>query len=157
MGDFQSAFNGLYQVSYRVAFRLTGRRSDAEDIAHEALARAYVRWSRIAEYPEAWVSGVSMNLAIDGIRRQNKPWARWLPPPLVDAPTVDRLGLQRALAALPARQREVVALRYLADLPEDTVAGALKCSPDAVKQDASRGLAALRQSSSIAPRGSVVI
>ena len=149
MGDFQSAFNGLYQVAYRVAFRLTGRRTDAEDIAQEALARAYVRWPRINEYPEAWVSRVSMNLAIDGIRRQNQPWAKLLPPPLVDPPTADRLDLQRALAALPTRQREVVALRYLADLPEETVARALKCSAGTVKQHASRGLAALRHSSAI--------
>src|SRR4051812_32515505 len=148
MGDFQSAFNGLYHVAYRGAFRLTRRRTDAEDIAQEALARAYVRWSRIAEYPEAWVSRVTMNLAIDWIRRQQQPWARLLPPPLVDAPTPDRLDLQRALAALPDRQRQVVAMRYLADLPEETVARALKCSPGTVKQHASRGLAKLRQSTS---------
>ena len=48
------------------------------------------------------------------------------------------------LRSLSRRQREVVALRYLADLPEADVARALGCSVGTVKQHASRGLAALR-------------
>ena len=48
------------------------------------------------------------------------------------------------LRRLSRRQREVVAMRYLADLPEAEVAAALGCSVGTVKQHASRGLAALR-------------
>jgi RNA polymerase sigma factor (sigma-70 family) len=54
------------------------------------------------------------------------------------------VDLVRALRALPRRQREVVALRYLADRPEAEVADLLGCSAGAVKQHAHRGLAALR-------------
>src|SRR5215210_1842458 len=115
MGDFQSAFNGLYRLAYRVAYRLTGRRTDAEDIAQEALARAYVRWPKIESYAEAWVSRVSMNLALDGLRRQQRPTWMLVPSgPTVGTPTPERLDLQRALLALPKRQRQVIALRYLA-------------------------------------------
>ena len=57
---------------------------------------------------------------------------------------MDRVDLVRALRALPRRQREVVALRYLADRPEAEVADLLGCSAGAVKQHAHRGLAALR-------------
>jgi len=56
----------------------------------------------------------------------------------------ERVDLNRALATLPRRQREVVLLRYVVDLPENEVARQLSCSPGTVKTHASRGLAALR-------------
>lgn len=67
---------------------------------------------------------------------------RALPPP----DPVDHVELVAALRSLPRRQREVVALRYLADLPEAEVAALLGCAPGTVKQHAHRGLAALRRS-----------
>ncbi len=112
-----------------------------------------MRWPRIEAFAEAWVSRVSMNLALDGLRRQQRPWmpsALLTSGPEVGVPNAERLDLQRALLSLPRRQREVVALRYLADLPEQAVADVLKCSPGTVKQHASRGLAALRRSDAVA-------
>ena len=50
-----------------------------------------------------------------------------------------------ALAALPRRQREVLALRYYLDLSEREIAETLGISPGAVKSHASRGAAALRR------------
>ena len=44
----------------------------------------------------------------------------------------------------PAVEREVLALRYLADLTEADVAAALGCSVGAVKRHGHRGIAALR-------------
>jgi RNA polymerase sigma factor (sigma-70 family) len=49
------------------------------------------------------------------------------------------------LRRLPARQREVVVLRYVADVSEEDVASSLGISAGAVKAHASRGLARLRQ------------
>jgi RNA polymerase sigma-70 factor (sigma-E family) len=50
-----------------------------------------------------------------------------------------------ALAALPRRQREVLALRYYLDLSEAEIAESLAISRGAVKSHASRGAAALRE------------
>ena len=49
-----------------------------------------------------------------------------------------------ALRGLPARQREVLALRYYSELSEAEIADALGISRGAVKSHASRGAAALR-------------
>ena len=49
-----------------------------------------------------------------------------------------------ALRTLPSRQREVLVLRYYADLSEADIAEALGISRGAVKSHASRGMAALR-------------
>ena len=51
-----------------------------------------------------------------------------------------------ALAELPRRQREVIALRYYVDLSEAEIAETLGISRGAVKSHASRGAAALRAS-----------
>jgi RNA polymerase sigma-70 factor (sigma-E family) len=144
--SFELAFAGLYRLAYTVAFRIVGDRPEAEDIAQEALARASLRWARLHEHPEGWVSRVASNLAIDRYRRRRRE--RRLPTgPLgvVDDRVSERADLVTALRRLPRRQREVVVLRYLADVSEADVAAALGCSAGAVKTHASRGLAALRR------------
>src|SRR5262249_57892629 len=67
---FEEAFEDLYLRAYGVAYQLLGRRSEAEDVAQETLARAFVRWRRIRSYAEAWVVRVAGNLAIDAWRRR---------------------------------------------------------------------------------------
>lgn len=56
-----------------------------------------------------------------------------------------RLRLGKALRALPARQREVIALHYLADLREADIAVTLGISLSTVKTHIHRGIAALRR------------
>jgi RNA polymerase sigma factor (sigma-70 family) len=124
---------------------MVGSREDARDIAQEAMARAFSHWRRASRYPEAWVSRVTANLAIDLLRRGGRVRPLRLETADDHGPLVaQRLELVRALQGLPRRQREVVVMRYLADLPEALVATELGCSPGSVKQHASRGLAALR-------------
>jgi len=145
---FEEAFEGLYGRAYGVAYQLLGRRSEAEDVAQETLARAYVRWRRIRDHAEAWVVRVAANLAVDVWRRRRRLAEGEAPgaDPTTPPPDGQRVDLHRALGRLSKRQREVIVLRFLADLPEAEVARALGCSPGAVKQHASRGLAALRTS-----------
>jgi RNA polymerase sigma factor (sigma-70 family) len=49
-----------------------------------------------------------------------------------------------ALRQIPTKQREVVVLRYVLDLPERDVAALLQVSPGTVKSQAAKGLAKLR-------------
>jgi RNA polymerase sigma factor (sigma-70 family) len=53
--------------------------------------------------------------------------------------------VRRALAALPARQRAVLVLRYFEDLPEAQVADLLGCSVGTVKTHTSRAIRRLRE------------
>jgi RNA polymerase sigma factor (sigma-70 family) len=57
---------------------------------------------------------------------------------------VRRRTVLDAMAELPRRQREVLALRYYLDLSEREIAETLGISQGAVKSHASRGAAALR-------------
>src|SRR4029079_18034719 len=58
--------------------------------------------------------------------------------------TLERDEVMSALRTLPQRQREVLVLRYYADLSEAEIAGVIGISQGAVKSHASRGIAALR-------------
>ena len=144
---FETLFRELYVPAYAVALRILRDRQDAEDAASEALARAASSWRRIqaVEYQRAWVLRVTANVSIDMIRRR-----RTVEGEVADAGRLldaaeDRLVLAGALAKLPKRQREVIVLRYLADMTEVQVAEHLNISQGAVKQHAHRGLASLRE------------
>jgi RNA polymerase sigma-70 factor (sigma-E family) len=143
---YEEAFEDLYLRAYGVAYQLVGRRSESEDVAQETLARAFVHWRKIRGYAEAWVVRVAGNLAIDSWRRTNRLAADHAnrADTTSPGPSGQRVDLHRALATLSRRQREVIVLRFLADLPEADVARALGCSVGSVKQHASRGLATLR-------------
>jgi RNA polymerase sigma factor (sigma-70 family) len=144
---FEASFDGLFDRAYRLAYRLVGHPELAEDVAAEALARAFAHWPRISrlEYRDAWVLRVATNLALDALRRKAPdlplaPMGARQP----DEAVVLRLALGAALRSLPRRQRQTVALRYLAELSADEVAEALRISPGSVKTHVYRGLTALR-------------
>jgi RNA polymerase sigma-70 factor (sigma-E family) len=146
---FEEVFPVLMRDAYRVAYRLLGDRTDAEDIAQEACARTYSRWSSVRDHAEPWCVRVSSNLALDTLRaraRANRRNERIRVNEATPVPAVEaRLDLYAALEKLPRRQRETVVLRYLGDLSEAQTADLLGCSPGSVKTHASRGLAALRE------------
>ncbi|HEU5150363.1 MAG TPA: sigma-70 family RNA polymerase sigma factor [Iamia sp.] len=152
MDRFGDAFDDLSAVAHRVAYRLLGDRSEAEEVTQEALVRVYLRWRRVGPYAEAWTARVAANLALDHHRRRSRQrrHAETVAPTTATdvadpaAGLVSRLELAEGLRRLPRRQREVVTLRYLADVSEAETARLLGCSPGTVKQHAHRGLAALR-------------
>lgn len=123
-GGFADEFEALFATAFTVTRRLLGNVTDAEDAAAEAVARTLLAWRRLAGQPHrhAWVARVATNVAIDQLRRR-----RNLPVPTTEAPDAMeeatlRLALGVALQKLPKRQRQVVAMRYLADLDEAAVA-----------------------------------
>lgn len=143
--SFDAAYPALFRRAYRAAYRLLGERTEAEEVAQEALTRALVRWRRLADYAEPWVVRVATNLAIDVVRRRNRQREETTEHMVLDAYVDERVDLVRALSTLPRRQREVVVLRYLGDFSEATVATALGLSSGTVKLHSARGLEALRR------------
>jgi RNA polymerase sigma factor (sigma-70 family) len=150
--EFADSYPTLFRCSMRLAHRLTRDPSLAEDLAAEALARAYARWGQVrqARSPEAWVQRVTANLVIDHARR-SRVAADALPllgsqdVVRVDDHVTLRLALVAALVTLPRKQREAVVLRYIAGLEEPDQSEALAASPSTVRTHIQRGLAALRE------------
>lgn len=129
-----------------------GDASGAEELAQEALVRAWDRWPAVSQManPEGWVFRVAFNLATSRARRRAVE-ARALaaaasaPPP--GAPDVDdALAVRSAVAALPPRERAAIVLRYFADLPVNEVAAVMRCQPGTVKSLTSHAMAHLDRS-----------
>jgi len=131
----------------RYTYALTGNVPDAQDIAQEAFARAWQRWDSIRGYdsPEAWVRRVATNLATSRFRRDRRARAAAHKLLASDVPEIspDAVALIAALRTLPERQRVVLVLHYVADLPVSQIAAELRCPVGSVKAWLSRGRDAL--------------
>jgi RNA polymerase sigma-70 factor (sigma-E family) len=148
--DFREYVLGRQRALLRTAWLLTGDRGSAEDLVQTALLRAWPHWSRISvgEGPDAYVRRVMVNKAIDWRRRR---WNGEVPTDrlpelqhLTPDPDLAQI-LVVAVRSLPARQRAVIALRYLDDLSEIETAAALGCAVGTVKSQTAKALATLRQ------------
>jgi DNA-directed RNA polymerase specialized sigma24 family protein len=143
--NFEAQFLPLFRVAMRPSLRILRDVAGAEDVAAEVLARLYADWRRFdgVAWLEPWVVRCATNLAIDHVRR-----ARRRTPPLVtpgpDGALEVPLDLAEAVARLPRRQREAVALRFFGDLSEADVAALLGISVGSVKTHLLRAMRALR-------------
>ncbi|SBT47112.1 SigE family RNA polymerase sigma factor [Micromonospora auratinigra] len=136
----------------RFALMLTGDRHQAEDLVQSVLAKAYVRWARVAAMaqPEAYLKQVLVNENLRWWRRRSSRETPVAEP--ADGPAgSDGPGAYAAreaawalLGRLPRRQRAVLVLRYYEDLADTQIAEILGCTPGTVRSQAARALATLR-------------
>jgi RNA polymerase sigma-70 factor (sigma-E family) len=137
----------------RLAYTLTGNRSDAEDVVQDALARALPRWERItrADDIDAYVRRMVINAHTSWWRRwkrRESPVAE-LRDSTVDAPGErfdDHRRLWLACQALPDVQRTAVVLRYYEQLEYAEIAELTGVREGSVRSRVSRGISALRTS-----------
>jgi RNA polymerase sigma factor (sigma-70 family) len=142
---FEEAFRGLFVLAHRVARRILADPDRAEDVAAEALSRAYAHWDRIGDQPyrDAWVVKVASNLALNIVRRRPPPLPRDVVLSEEDA-AVNHVLLVDALAQVSARQREVLVLRHLAGFSEPEIATHLGLGLGTVKTHLRRGREAMQ-------------
>jgi RNA polymerase sigma-70 factor (ECF subfamily) len=128
----------------------SGSRPAAEDAVQEALIRAWERSDKGEEVDslEGWVTTVALNLARSGLRRlrsERRARARLRRPATGEPPTADRIDIDRALVALPRRQREAAVLRYYLQLSTADAAKVMGISEGTVKSNLARARASLSE------------
>ncbi|MEU4352974.1 RNA polymerase sigma factor [Streptomyces virginiae] len=139
----------------RLAVLLVDDLATAEDVVQDAFTALYRRHGeQIADVDNAlgYLRTSVVNTARSVLRRR-RTVRSWTPPPAVDEPSAeDHVVLDEAhrevlaaLARLTPRRRQVLVLRYWADLSEAEIATTLGISRGAVKSNASRGLDALER------------
>ncbi|GAA3398256.1 SigE family RNA polymerase sigma factor [Cryptosporangium minutisporangium] len=135
----------------RYGFVLTGNPHDAADLVQEALIRLRGAWGRVRrrDDPEGYVRTTMARLHVSWWRKRRRERLveavpeGWAPDPGIARAEAD-IGLWRALAAVPPRQRAVLVLRYYEGLADDTIAERLRISRATVRSQAQRGLRTLR-------------
>jgi RNA polymerase sigma factor (sigma-70 family) len=150
MDDFAEFYAARKDPVLRAVVAATGDRSGSEDAVAEAFTRAYARWAQVAVHPSptAWVLRTALNAYRSVWRRLWRERTSNLVADPPEATTPEGLDpdLRRLVANLPTRQRQVVALRVLADLSAPEVGAVLGISTATVHVHLHRGLEALRQS-----------
>lgn len=157
----ESALELLYDAHYRRLVRLAtlllGEAGSAEEVVQDSFVAVHQRMQRsdraALEDGAAYLRQTVVNRS-RSVLRHRKVVDLHRPERPADQAGADeevlredrRRRVLRALAGLPRRQREVLALRYYLDLSEREIAQTLQISPGAVKSHAARGSAALRRS-----------
>lgn len=126
-------------------YGLTGDYGEAQDVVHEAFARALTARASFDELdnPRGWLSVVALNLARSAARRR-RVYERLvrsgrLTPLPVPGMSADRVAVVAALQRISRRLREAVVLHYLVDLSVDEVASILGITASAVRSRLQRG------------------
>lgn len=118
-------------------YAYTGDMAQAQDLVQEAFARAVPRWKKLCTYddPVAWIRRVAWNLATSRWRqlRRFNTFARQYREEPVAGPSPDRIVIDAALAELPPKQRRVVIMYYLADMPIAEIAAHERIAEGTVK------------------------
>jgi RNA polymerase sigma-70 factor (sigma-E family) len=155
--DFAEFVHANWAMLMTIASSVASSRGDAEDLVQTALTGAYARWSRIRRADAlAYVRRSILNAHVSRWRRHRGAELVTADVPDLGAaaatgPVDDRLTVVRLLRTLPPRQRAVLVLRYLCDLPDDDIARTLRIAPGTVRSQALRGLATLRAANPSGP------
>ena len=114
----------------------------------EAFARAFASWRKVGRHPapRAWVVRTALNTGASWWHRRSRelPLAGHDVTAPADPGDGVSADMMTALHCLPARQREVIALRVVLDLDIETIARQLDIAPATVRVHLSRAVAALR-------------
>jgi RNA polymerase sigma-70 factor (ECF subfamily) len=133
-----------WQRVYRLAWGFVRDAFAAEDLTQEVFVKIYTSLHRFREESalSTWIYRVTVNACRDLLRRRRPGeteldealLASSAPRPEEEAAAGElRVDLSRAIAALPARQREVILLRHFEKLDVEETAKAMGCAEGTVK------------------------
>jgi RNA polymerase sigma-70 factor (ECF subfamily) len=151
--DFAEFYRTSRDECLRTVLVSVGDQDTAQELVAEAFARACASWRTVSRHPApaAWVVRTALNAHVSRWRRRR----REVPVPdlgmVTDMPATSATSassvdprIMAALMRLPARQRQVVALRLILDLDTNGTAEMLGISSNTVMAHMARALAALR-------------
>jgi len=165
-GD-QDAFRGLVErhsrAVFRLAYRMTGNESDAEDVVQEAFLRAYRRLEQFEMKSRfgSWLHRIAANCAYDLLRSRARRDEEPLSPepeegkdrmPAAEAPAPDQLvwgsevrrRVKAAMGRLSHLEKSAFVLRHYEGLTMEEIGGVLGVEPNAAKHTVFRAVRKLR-------------
>lgn len=166
---YRTLVDNSYQYVFRIAFRITGDESDAEEVAQEAFLRAYTKLSTFRQDASfsTWVNRIAMNTAINLVERRSRDVMRnservgdghsftddsiqiadmQAGPERLLLDGEFRTLRHAALGALTPMERTAFTLRHMEDMPITEIATALNVPANSAKQAVFRAVSKLRRS-----------
>jgi RNA polymerase sigma-70 factor (ECF subfamily) len=151
--EFESLLDEHQSMVFSLAWRMTGDRGLAEEIAQDVFLELDMHLARIESHEHAlhWLRRVTMSRSADALRRRRvRGVDLWVeieenhgaPAEERSSPLAARL--EQLLATLPEPQRAALTLRYQEDLTPEEIAKALESPLATVKSNLQRGLKLLR-------------
>lgn len=131
------------RLLWRIAYRMLGTASDADDVLQEAALRWLAADKATVHQPRAWLIAVCSRLCIDQIRRAKRQREAypgpWLPEPVADDRADDlSLGYLLLLQRLKTSERTVLVLHEAVGMSHGEIGAVLGRSPEACRQSLSR-------------------
>src|SRR5918998_2765112 len=154
--DFDALYRAARDDVYAYVVTLLRSRSASEDVTAQAFERAFRKaksYDPGKGAPRAWLFGIARNAALDELRR-GKRVATLVAEPVDAAPAPDeaaqraleRAAVRNALAGLPPRDRELIALKFHAGLDNAELAAVLGVSVSNAGTQLHRVMTKLRRS-----------
>jgi RNA polymerase sigma-70 factor, ECF subfamily len=153
--DFDALYRSARDDVFAYVASLLHDRGAAEDVTALAFERAFRK--RKSYKPErgserSWLFGIARNAALDELRRRQRTAALVTEPAAVTPEpeeeleqTLRRAAVRTALAALPARDHELIALKFHAGLDNAEIADVLGVSVTNAGTRLHRALTKLRE------------
>ena len=153
--DFDALYRAARDDVFAYVATLLHDRGAAEDVTALAFERAFRKRGKFDAKrgsQRAWLFGIARNAALDELRTRRRT-ARLAAEPVSDAAGPDdeaelalrRAAVRAALAGLPARDREVIALKFHAGLDNSELAAVLEISVSNAGTRLHRALTTLRE------------
>jgi len=152
---FLDVYEPLRGELYRYCRYLTRSPWDAEDLAQDTMARAFVTLGCMGQAPpnpRAWLFRVASNLWIDQRRRMGEQPVVVLEEAISQEPRAPREAAGTLLVRLSPQERAAVVLKDVFDLTLDEIAEALSTTTGAVKAALHRGRGKLVEPAPAEPR-----
>jgi RNA polymerase sigma-70 factor (ECF subfamily) len=150
---------------FRLAFRMTGNQSDAEDVVQESFLRAYRQLAKFDDRASfgTWLYRIATNCSLDLVRSRNRRSEKLAPadPEIADpilsvadaGPSPERSTLSgevrervaEAMNDLSATERTAFVLRHFEGMCIEEVSRVLECQPGAAKHSVFRAVQKLRR------------
>jgi RNA polymerase sigma-70 factor (ECF subfamily) len=145
--EFEARLAECGPLAYRIAQGVLRNAADAEDVAQEALLRAYRKFARLQDVTRfrAWLVRITFRLALDrwrSLKRRERRETEWSSPEQRPAPpSAEQVAasnefqarLDRALEELPEKFRIVLLLAAIQGYTLGEVAGMLRIPVGTVK------------------------
>jgi RNA polymerase sigma factor (sigma-70 family) len=150
--DFEALYRATRDDVFAYVATLLHDRGAAEDVTALAFERAFRK--RRSYRPDrgserAWLFGIARNAALDELRRRKRTAPLTVEPAAADEEEADRAlrraAVRTALAAMPARDRELIALKFHAGLDNAELAEVLGVSVTNAGTRLHRALTKLRE------------